>query len=368
MSNFQLDYDFDILHPNALMLCLKNVTVHNQATSWRAPSTWAILALLPGYVGTGVYGVCQDAPYLQSSALPLVSHGDDLRTRRNLEFKILSTGTLADGSVKTFLPTFSEDWSASLVFWTIEPEGPLTPYNYFHIWIDSNDRTLGTTNDCVVPVDLTTFNMYSRQEGDWNAAVSYISPIFHNVPVGSVLQGLMLTCDNFRSSRSNQPVLAYLNRTHVEGEERYYGRRHSVKGVTSDTLGVPLCEPIDNLSSLRLRLLDVVSQAAPLNANQLVDYVACRKKARKKSLTKMWGVTVLWVKNRGGGGGDRSPSGHPLVLFSQLGLAATIARSGAEGGAGAVGVQRSHLFGAVLKDADQAVLGEGAKGVQEGLD
>ena len=57
------------------------------------------------------------------------------------------------------------------------------------------------------------------------------------------------------------------------------------------------------------------------------------------------------------------------MLFSQRGLAATIARSGAKGGgAGAVGVQRSHLFGAVLKDADQAVLGEGAKGVQEGLD
>ena len=56
------------------------------------------------------------------------------------------------------------------------------------------------------------------------------------------------------------------------------------------------------------------------------------------------------------------------MLFSRRGLAATIARSGAEGGAGAVGVQRSHPFGAVLKDADQAVLGEGAKGVQEGLD
>ena len=38
------------------------------------------------------------------------------------------------------------------------------------------------------------------------------------------------------------------------------------------------------------------------------------------------------------------------------------------GGACAVGGQRSHLFGAVLKDADQAVLGEGAEGFQEGLD
>ena len=275
MSDFQLDYDFDILHPNALMLCLKNVTVHNQATSWRTPATGSILALLPGYVGTGFYGVCQDAPYLQASALPLVSHGDDLRSRRSLEFEFFSTGTLADGSVKTFLPTFSEDWAASLVFWTVEPERSLTPYDHFHIWIDSNDRTSGTIDDCVVPVDLTTFSMYSREEGDWNAAVSYISPIFHNVPVGSVLQGLMLTCDNFRNSRANQPILAYLNRTHAEGEERYYGRQQSIKGVTSDTLGVPLREPIDNLSSLRLRLLDPVSQAAPLNANQLVDYVVC---------------------------------------------------------------------------------------------
>ena len=44
-----------------------------------------------------------------------------------------------------------------------------------------------------------------------------------------------------------------------------------------------------------------------------------------------------------------------VVLFSRWGLAATRARSGTEGGgACAVGVQRSRLFGAVLKDADQA--------------
>ena len=55
------------------------------------------------------------------------------------------------------------------------------------------------------------------------------------------------------------------------------------------------------------------------------------------------------------------------MLFSRWGLAATHARSGTEGGACAVGVQRSRLFGAVLKDADQAVLSEGAEGLQEGL-
>ena len=274
-SNFQLEYDFDIRHPNALLLVLKNFQVHNQATSWGTPAPGAILALLPGYVGTGYYGVCQDSSYLQSSALPLVSHGDDLRSRRTLDFGFLATGTLADGSVKTFQPAVMESWAASLVFWTVEPERPLTRYDHFHIWLNSADRVSGTVDDCTVPVDLTTFSMYGREEGGWNAAVSYISPIFHNVPTLSVAQGLMLACDEFRTTRSNLPVLAFLNRTHVAGEERYYGRRLSIKPVTSDTVGVPIREPIDTHSSLRLRLLDAVSQAKPDDSDQLTDYTAC---------------------------------------------------------------------------------------------
>ena len=274
-SDFQADYAFDIQHPNALMLVLKNVPVHNQAVSWNTPNPGSILALLPGYVGTGFYGVCNDSPYLQSSALPLVSHGDDLRSRAALEFGFLASGTLDDGTVKTFKPVQMLEWAGSIVLWTVEPERPLTPYDHFHIWLNTADRISGTVDACTIPVDLTTFSMHSREDGAWHAAVSYISPIFHNVEVNSVLEGLVLTCDDFRTSRANQPVLTFLNRTHVPGEERYYGRRLSVKPVNSDTLGLPIREPIDNLASLRLRLLDVVDQGVPANAEELADFTVC---------------------------------------------------------------------------------------------
>ena len=274
-SSFQAGGDFDIRHPSALLLTLKNFQAHNQAVSWAAPNPGAILALLPGYAGTGFYGVCQDSPYLQSSALPLVSHGDDLRTRRSLDFEVLATGVFGDGGVKTFLPTFVDDWAASIVFWTVEPERPLTRYDHFHIWVNTADRVSGTVADCTVPLDLTTFSMGSREEGDWNAAVSYISPVFHNVAAADVGAGLILTCDEFRTARANLPALAFLSRTHVPGEERYYGRRLSVKPVTSDTVGVPLREAIDNRASLRLRLLDAVSRDVPGTSDQLSDFVAC---------------------------------------------------------------------------------------------
>ena len=88
-SDFIQNFKFDIRHPNGIMLVLNNIKSHNQATSWNGIGS--ILALLPGYVGTGYYGVSQDAPYLQSSALPIISRGDDLRTRSTLEFVFLST-------------------------------------------------------------------------------------------------------------------------------------------------------------------------------------------------------------------------------------------------------------------------------------
>ena len=147
------------------------------------------------------------------------------------------------------------DWSTSLVFGTVDPERPLTPYDYFHIWLSRSDRSSGTVANCTTPVDLTTLSMHSKRDGAWNAAASFISPIFHNVnTLANLASGLALMCDDFRSSRSNQPVLCFLNRRHVLGEERYYGRRLSIHPVNSDTIGVPLRDSIDNLASLRLRL------------------------------------------------------------------------------------------------------------------
>ena len=63
----------------------------------------------------------------------------------------------------------------------------------------------------------------------------------------------------------------------------------------------------------------------------------------------------------GGGGGDRSPAGHPLMLFDWWGRSiSVVARSRPEGGAAAGWVQSSDFLGSVLEDADQAVLSQGA--------
>jgi hypothetical protein len=113
-SDVNTDFKFDLDHPNGLMLVLTNITLHNQATSWNGSGS--ILALLPGYAGSGYFGVCCDSPYLQTSGVPIVSHGDDLRTHSTMDFEFLSMGTLADGTVTSFKPASMRDWSASLVF------------------------------------------------------------------------------------------------------------------------------------------------------------------------------------------------------------------------------------------------------------
>ena len=112
--------------------------------------------------------------------------------------------------------------------------------------------------------------------------MSFISPIFHNVSTVLLASGLVLMCDDFRTSRANEPVLCYLNRTHAIGEERWYGRRVSIKPVNSDTLGVPLRESIDNLASLRLRLVDALTMEPLVNAAALSDYVLCLSVYRLK--------------------------------------------------------------------------------------
>ena len=269
-------YRFD--NPLAAMLCLKNVRVLNQYTSWTSPNLGSVLALLPAYAGTGYFGLCQDSPYLQSSALGLISHGDDLRAQNSIDFEIVFTGSAIDGSFRTGDPgpAFMEDWSASLVFWTVEPERPLVPFDFFHLWLSTKDRRSGSVSDCEIPIDLTTLSMYSIQDGEWNVAVSYISPVDQQLSSAvATTRGLVLESPTFSTSRANRPVLAFLNRSHIVGEERFFGYRQSVKPVNSDCVGLPLRSPVDTLTSIRLRLLDALTNAPPLAAGSLSNYTAC---------------------------------------------------------------------------------------------
>lgn len=272
-SDFEADYGDDSRHPHGLLLSLMNVRVHNQYTSWTNPAVGSILALLPEHKNTGFYGICQDTPYLQTSSLGLISHGDDLRSRATLDFELFSAGSfLFDVAAVDF--TFIEDWSASLVFWTHEPERPLVPYDHFMLFLESGNRTSGTVVDCEIPIDLTTLSMRDRMDGSWNAAVAYITTVEHTINEGvAETRGLVLECPTFATSRSNRPILASLNRSHVAGEEPFFGVKRSIKGVTSDTIGVPLREPLDNLSSIHLRILDAIDLDTPLFPGGITEYL-----------------------------------------------------------------------------------------------
>ena len=270
-SEINNDYAFDANHPWGLILELTNIPQFNTYTSW-SRNTSSVLAVLPGYVGTGYYGVQQDTPYLQTTALGGLTRGDDLARKGELEFRLRSTGDLLDPAVRTFQPTSIKDYSFSVVFWTVDPERPLVPYDHFHLWVSTADRRSGTPDDAIIPVDMTTFSMH---EGAWNLAVSYISPVYHNVLPADVKQGMILDSPTFQSAFSNRNAIAYLNRTHVAGEEKYYGRRLSVHPVNSDTVGVPLRNAVDSLGEIRLRLVDPITYERADNGNQVKDYVAC---------------------------------------------------------------------------------------------
>ena len=275
------NYSFD--NPLSALLCLRNVRVLNQYTSWNSPNVGAVLALLPAYAGTGYFGLSQDSPYLQSSALGLISHGDDLRAQNSLDFEIVFTGSTIDSDFRSEEPAFMEDWAASVVFWTTEPERPLVPFDYFHVWLCTKDRRSGTAADCEIPIDLTTFSMYSRQDGEWNLAVSFVSPVDQQQQSAvASTRGLILESPTFSTSRANKPVLAFLNRSHIVGEERFFGYRQSVKPVNSDCVGLPLRQPLDTLTSVHFRLLDALTYGNPISANNLSDYTVCLTAYRVK--------------------------------------------------------------------------------------
>lgn len=74
---------------------------------------------------------------------------------------------------------------------------------------------------------------------------------------------------------ASDPVLALLPRSHIIGEEQYFGYRRSIRGVISDTLGLQLRETIDSRSSLRFKLLDATTLGTPLNATGLTEFTFC---------------------------------------------------------------------------------------------
>ena len=139
-----------------------------ECPSLRATNTWsksqaAVLALLPTK-DTLEFREALDSPYLQSSALCGVFRGDELNRLGSLDFRLLQAdGSSFTGGVSPF--------SFSLVFWTMEPEMPIEPYQFWHFWVHSGDRRSGTLADFEVDLQLPDLAMY-EDPGAWNTAIS----------------------------------------------------------------------------------------------------------------------------------------------------------------------------------------------------
>jgi hypothetical protein len=82
-----------------------------------------MLSVLPGYVGTGFYGVSADVPYFRKKTMGCLVQGDNLNQADSLEFRIMRNGDMTptpDPDVRPCLlvgpAVYGSDFSFSLVF------------------------------------------------------------------------------------------------------------------------------------------------------------------------------------------------------------------------------------------------------------
>ena len=243
-------------NPSVLFLTCPTLSQHNTYESWSgAPSS--IICVLPGYVGTGHYGVSGDVPYLRKKAMGCLVQGDRLNQAGSLRFRLLRDGDTTNPAVRPCLPVgpavYGANFSFSLVFWQVSglsPEKPLSPtYNFFKVFLRSADRAAGgTTADFNVPVRLSSGG--SMMSGSWQVAAEMCCPLQHT-GLG-IIRGLAIVSDTFRDAFSGSSVLAHLGRSFRIDEENYYGLRLSTKPLARDTIGQPVSRPIDNINSIHL--------------------------------------------------------------------------------------------------------------------
>ena len=107
------------LHPFALFLTCLALTQHNAWESWSGTPS-STICVLPGYVGTGFYGISADEPHLRKKAMGCLVQGDRLNQAGSLCFGVMREGDDNDPYVRPCLPVGSgvsgEDLSFSLVF------------------------------------------------------------------------------------------------------------------------------------------------------------------------------------------------------------------------------------------------------------
>ncbi len=246
----------DAAHPSALFLTCPSLSQYNTWESWDG-SPSSIICVMPGYVGTGFYGVSADVPYVRKKAMGCLVQGDRLNQAGALTFRVLRDGDPNYPAVRPCLPVgtavYGADFSFSLVFWQVSglsPETPLAPtYNFFKVFLRSADKSPGgSTADFNVPVRLSSGG--SMMSGSWQVAAEPGCPLLHT-GLGAV-RGLAVVSDTFRDAYSGSSVIAHLGRSFRVDEENYYGLRLSTKPLARDTIGQPLSRSIDNMNSIHL--------------------------------------------------------------------------------------------------------------------
>lgn len=208
-----------------------------------------------------------DTPYLQSNCCGGITLGDNIAAIREFEFQLYDSGT-------PFTAADAEDFQFSIVFWTDEPERPVSD-SFYHMWVSTADSRVtqlrGDASHVVIPFDFNTFEM--NRSGQWNMAVSYCSPVYVDKAIVDLPTGLLLSTPSFViDPHTSRNILAYLPGSNDDGGERYYGYKQTIKPVSSDTVGIPIRPPIDNLGFIELELREAVSYAF---ASDVSDYTAC---------------------------------------------------------------------------------------------
>jgi hypothetical protein len=258
-------------HGSALLLECMSFSQANTWCSWNGSAS-RTLCLLQNYLGSGVYGIQQDGGRVRRESMGAITSGQILDAHGPMEFRL----SMFDGA--TVRPVASdadvEAYSFSLLFWTPDEESVPSglAFPWYRVWLSSADRTAGTVQDAYLPFRLTTSsNAVSQTGGTWMAACDYWSPVHHET--ASLSSGLTLELRGLVRTATYSTEFLHLGRSYRTGEEKWFGQRLSIKGLSTDHLGQECVTDPDSISGVRARVLDSTTGAAPADPDQLGEYV-----------------------------------------------------------------------------------------------
>ena len=262
-------------HGPALLLECLSATQANTWCSWSGAPARA-LCLLQNYLGSGVYGLAQDAGRVRRDTMGVVAPGNLLDAFGPLEFRL----SMFDGTTVRPVDTGAsvEPWSFSLALWTVEDPAPgpmpAPAFPWYRAWLSTADRVAGTTQDSYLPFRLTTSSCAVSSgwsAGTWMAAVDAWSPVKHDS--ATLSPGLKLVLTGLIKNETYSDAFLPLHRSHRAGEEKQFGLRLSVKPLSADTVGHLVVSDPDALSGVRVQLLDTTTGAAPADPALISDFV-----------------------------------------------------------------------------------------------